>query len=812
MKRKLPFRLNVLNVLNVLRVYFVCLLVGLLSCLTSQAQESSIIKGKVFTAEGKPAQSISVQLLGKKQGASTDNKGIYKINDVKPGDYVIKVSAVGLLPLQKSVSVSAGETLELNFTLSENYAQLQEVIIGGGKTNKFSRATSATVAKMPLKDLENPQVYTSVSRELIQDQMIVTYSDILKNVPGVILQLQNNGNGPGGTVAVRGFSVGSYLRNAIPGMMVGFLDPVNLESLEAIKGPSGTLFGSSVSSFGGLFNRVTKKPHDVFEGTAAYTTGSYGLSRFTADVNTPLNEDKTLLFRISGAKHYEGSFQDAGFIGYTFVAPSLTYKASDRLTLYLEGEYMKGKNNGFYRLFADASNKTGVHSPAELNFDFKRRFVGDDMESNVATGNIYAQADYEMGKGWKSQTNISYSGTDGNGASAYLSMATGNLKLTRNATLSLYSKNAMTDIQQNFTNEFKLGEMRNRLLVGLDYFHIEAKSSGSSVAFDQIDAINPTPAEYGALTSVALIDKLSGAVPTRTSSAQNTYSAYVQDVLNLTPELMALLSIRMDRFESAGTFNLNTRATIGNYKQTTFSPKFGLVYQPVKDKVSVFANYLNGFQNVAPFTQPDQTISIFKPKQADQAEGGVKLNFFEGKLTSTVSYYYIKVKDIVRQDPDRSGFNIQNGTQESKGFEAEIAYNPIPGFNLVAGYAYNDSKYLKANVNVDGLRPESAGPKTMVNAWASYRIIQGPLRGIGIGAGGNYASSNITAISQTSLFTLPAYTVINASLSYDQQRFRVGLKANNLTNEKYYIGWGTTIPQMPSNFIAEFALKFGGLK
>nr|WP_199082556.1 TonB-dependent receptor [Pedobacter sp. ASV19] len=797
MKRKL---------LNVLMLWLA------FSSLNSYAQQNGTIKGKVLTSEGRPAQNISVQLQGKKIGTSTDNKGEFTIGKVKPGDYILKVSAIGLNPIQKMINIHDGQQLELNFTLSENYAELQEVIIGGGKVNKFSRPSSNTVAKVQLKDLENPQVYTSVSKELIQDQMIVTYSDVLKNVPGVILQLQNNGNGPGGTVAMRGFSGGSYLRNGVPGMTVGYLDPVNLESLEAIKGPSGALFGSSsLTSFGGLFNRITKKPLDIFEASAGYSAGSFGLSRITFDVNAPLNNDKNLLFRISGAKHYEGSFQDAGFQSYVFVAPSLTYKVNDRLSIFLDGEYMKGKNNGFYRLFVDASNATGVHTPADLNFDFKRRFVGDDMESNVTTGNFYAQADYELGRGWKSQTNFSYSSTDGDGASAYLSMAAGNKLLTRNATLSLYSKNAMTDLQQNFTGNFKIGDIGNKLLIGLDYLHNEARSNSASVAFDQIDAINPG-ANYGKLNKPALIDRLSNSPFTRTSNFQNTYSVYTQDVIDLTNQLSALASIRLDRFENNGTFNLNTGVNNGQYKQTSFSPKFGLVYQPIKDKLSVFANYMNGFQNVAPVTQPDQSISNFKARQANQTEGGLKLNLLDGKLTSTLSYYYIKVNNTVRQDPDRPGFSIQNGNQLSKGFEAEAAFNPIPGFNLVAGYAYNDSKYLQASANVDGLRPESAGPQTMINAWASYRFTEGQLQGFGLGFGGNYASKNITAITTTSLFTLPAYTALNASAFYDQPRFRVGLKANNLNNEKYYIGWGTTIPQMPANFIAEFTLKLGGVK
>jgi iron complex outermembrane receptor protein len=782
----------------------------------AQAQQTGSITGSVKTSDGKPAEYVTVALTGTSKGASVNSKGNYTINKVSPGKYIISASFIGLITQSKQIEVKAAEVLSIDFLLSENDQQLQEVIIQGSK-NKFTRESSATVAKMPLKNLENPQVYTTVTKEVIQEQQIVTYSDIIKNVPGVNLQLQNNSNAPGGTVSTRGFSGGAFLRNGVPGMTVGILDPVSIETLEAIKGPSGALFGSSLTSFGGLFNRVTKKPFDTFQGNVCYTAGSYGLSRFTLDLNTPLNDDKSLLFRVTGAKHYEGSFQDAGFLGYTYIAPSLTYKASDKMTIYLDAEYLNGKNNGFYRLFVDASNATGVHKPANLpGFDFGRRFVGDDMASYITTGNFFAQVDYQLASNWKSQTNFSYSSSDGNGASAYLSMQPGNLQLSRTASYAEYIKNAMTDVQQNFTGDVKIGGVRNRLLFGLDYLHNEARSSSGTVVFDVIDvidAVNPG-ASYSALNRTALLDRFVTLPFTRTANQQNTYSAYAQDVINITDQLMALLSARVDRFQQLGTFNLTTRITAGKYSQTAFSPKLGLVYQPVKDVISVFANYMNGFQNVAPFTQPDQTISVFKPQKANQFEGGAKFNLLNGKLSSNISYYNIKVSNVVLPDPDlsRAGFNIQNGTQLSKGFEADITANPIQGLNIIAGYAYNDSKLTKAAANVNGLRPGSAGPAKMANAWVSYRLSTGNLQGLGLGFGGNYASENIVNLSTTSLFTLPAYTVLNASIFYDKPKYRVGLKANNINNEKYFIGWGTTIPQVGRNILAEFTLKFGGVK
>lgn len=127
---------------------------------------------------------------------------------------------------------------------------------------------------------------------------------------------------------------------------------------------------------------------------------------------------------------------------------------------------------------------------------------------------------------------------------------------------------------------------------------------------------------------------------------------------------------------------------------------------------------------------------------------------------------------------------------------------------MIAGFANNKSKLVNTNANTEGLRPSSAGPETMTNGWISYRIHQGKLQGFGFGVGGNYASKNYVILTKTSSFALPSYTTLNAALFYEQQKFRIGLKMNNFTSEKYFIGLSTPIPQMPSNFIVDFAIKF----
>jgi iron complex outermembrane receptor protein len=161
---------------------------------------------------------------------------------------------------------------------------------------------------------------------------------------------------------------------------------------------------------------------------------------------------------------------------------------------------------------------------------------------------------------------------------------------------------------------------------------------------------------------------------------------------------------------------------------------------------------------------------------------------------------------MLRDDPDNPPFDLQDGTQVSKGFEAEVIANPIPGLNIVAGYAYNKSKMEKSDKNLEGLRPSSAGPERTVNGWISYRFIKGSAKGLGLAFGGNYGSESFQTNTQAYVFTIPSYTVLDASVFYDRPSYRLGLKIDNLTNEKY---WSNRLAaQNPTRVTANITIKF----
>lgn len=784
---------------------------------------NSIIKGKVLTSDGQPAAYVSVQIKGKNRGVVTNEKGEFIFRKVAPGRYVLLVSLVGHDPGEKEIEVGEEETVAIVLNLHASQEELKEVIVSANQ-GKLAKKESDYVARMPIKNIENPQVYNVISKDLLQEQVVVNFDDAIKNSPGLNRLWSSTGRPTDGAgyFSMRGFAVQPTIINGVPGLTNGGVDPANIERIETIKGPSGTLFGSSLVSFGGLMNIVTKKPYETFGGEVSYTAGGFGLSRVTADINAPLNEDKSSLLRVNAAYHNEGSFQDAGFKKSVFIAPSFSFKANERLSFLFNTEFYSGEATNALMVFLNRGRQLIARTPKELGMDFNRSYTSNDITYKTPTVNLFGQMNYKLSNKWTSQTNLSRSIRKSDGYYSYVMFLDGSPEgpIAPNDTLIsrfVYYQNSITtttDIQQNFIGDFKIGNFRNRIVAGVDFMNINAVSDNSAYAlFDYINVTKQTDPRYGQLTRAAVDAKLAVTPGASKNGTNNyTYSAYVSDVFNVTDQLSAMVSLRFDYFDTKPSINYNTMVKSGKYDQRALSPKFGLVYQVVKDKVSLFANYMNGFKNVSPIPSNEQAgypVNL-KPQQADQKEGGIKLDILQHKLVLTASYYDILVTNISRGiTVDGLNVTIQDGSQKSKGVEFDLIANPVQGLNIVAGYGYNESKIINAAPATKDKRPNSAGPASLANFWISYTAKAGHLRGFGAGFGGNYASENIiTSTLATGDFKLPSYTVLNATVFYNADKFRFAVKADNITDKEYFGGWTTVEKQMPRRFSASVAVKF----
>lgn len=795
--------------------------------------QNGTISGSVRTSDGDPVELVTVNVKGTSKGALTDRNGKYQIRNVQPGLHRLVVSFIGLDKQEQTIEVTAGSITALDFTLKENAAQLQEVIVSARNLNR----ENTIVAKLPLKKLENPQVYNTVSSEIMKQQGITNYDDALRNVPGISRTWESTGRAGDGAsyFALRGFDAQPTLYNGLPGLTSGNLDPANVEEIQVIKGPSSTLFGGAFYSYGGMINTITKKPYHQFGGEIGYNAGSFGLNRVTADINvplggtplggTPLGKADKIALRVNTAYHSENSFQDAGFKKSFFMAPSLVYEVNDRLSLHLLTEILEEERAVAPVFFhSDRLSPLPFKNLRELNLNPRLSFTSNDLTIRNPRFNLQGQVVYKLSDQWTSQTVFSRGTVKSDGIYTYIwDDVSGDNWFSQYFHKEQQTTNT-TDIQQNFNGDFKIGNMRNRLLVGVDYFRRNVIDNGSGWASARnvtpqgnVNYVDPYSGDTLApvyLTQASIDNLLAGLENSASNITNTSFGAYASNVLNITPKLSAMVSLRADYFDSKGERSTSE----DDFDQWALSPKFGIVYQPVLDKVSLFANYMNAFINVAPQQVTDldgsnPRIKSFRPEHADQWEYGIKTNLFSDKLAATLSVYDIKVSDRVMPNPANIRDYTQGGKVGSKGFEIDVVANPVNGLSLIAGFSHNKTKVISGDAEDFYSEPGRAiggqGPQQLANFWATYRISRGPLKNAGFGLGGNYAGEyKVIDNSKTGVFTLPSYTLLNASVFYNASHFRISLNVNNLTSKEYYIGYWSVNPQKPRNSTLSVAYKF----
>ncbi|MFI1773154.1 TonB-dependent receptor domain-containing protein [Thalassobellus citreus] len=787
--------------------------------------QTGTIKGTISDDAKNPILGVNAIIKNTTKGSQSDENGAFEITALNNGEYTLIISYLGYKTKELTVTINNNVVNLGSIVLFEGNELLQAVVLENKRKNKFSRKQSAYVAKMPLKNIENSQVYSTVTNQLLVSQSVYSFEDALKNAVGVDKLWSSTGrSGDGaGYYSIRGFSVQPQLVNGVSGITNGFINPSNVERIEVIKGPSATLFGSSVTSYGGLINIVTKKPHNGTDGSISVSGGSFDFRKLNVDVNVSENDNFSMRFNAGYQK--ENSFQDAGYRKSVFLAPSMSYKVNNKLTLNFAYEASANEQTNQTFLFFNRTVPLAFNTVEELNYNRDLSLTNNDVIIKNPTQNYRGEIAYKISDNWSSQTIIAGGLAKSKGFYTYLwnaadwTIPTAPIATT-NFALYAQNTNARTktfNAQQNFTGNFKLGDLKNKVLIGIDYLESNIIDKSSNWGYlhtvsAQGDLIYGEPVINAANLNTAL----SGLGNINTNTKQNVLGIYASDVLNILPNLSAMASIRYDRFKYEGDIN-NPADDHQAYDESTFSPKFGLVFQPILNELSVFGNYQNSFSYVNPELVPidinDPTLGTqlqsYDLEQANQYEFGVKTNLFNNKLEATVSYYNIEVKDKVM------GFGAakqQDATVKSKGMELEVNANPIDGLNVRGGFSFNDAEVSKSESRPDliGVRPAESGSEILYNFWGDYQFKEGVAKNFGFGAGFNGASDYNAMADYTNSggFTLPAYTVFNASIYYESEKFRISIKGNNLTNEAYYSGWSTLTPQQNRMYIASFEYKF----
>lgn len=674
----------------------------------------------------------------------------------------------------------------LNDTIKNKKGEiLKEVIVTNNREKK-----PVSVLRSGLKPMDTPQSIQVIGSEIITQQQAIRLSEVIKNVNGVYV-----GSARGGaqeSFFSRGYdmSANNMFKNGFRFNSGSIPEVSSLEKVEVLKGSAALLYGNVAP--GGILNMVTKTPSFTKGGEISMQMGSYSFYKPSIDVYGPLND--IIAYRFTGSYENSESFRENVTKERYYINPSFLFQVSDKTEIVLQGDYLKD--------YWTPDFGTGIIGKKILDLP-RNLYLGatwSNGETNQAT--VSGLVTHNFNKDWKLNFNTSFQNFErtSKGTERVQPTANGdwNRPLGQNRNLE-----QIIGEQLSVQGNFKTGQIKHQLFTGVDMEN----------SFSQAYTFTFTPTTYGSgnLFDFENFDQ-GGAIPNGTNTRivktnTNRFGIYAQDLISLTEKFKVLAGIRWSWQEAqVETTDLTKKTIIKDKKRKdlAFTPKLGLVYQPTKD-MSVFASYSNSF---TPNTGTTVDLKAIEPSIIDQYEFGVKKDFWKGVLSTNVTLYQITNSNLAQTaefkadgSPNTdSSIKVLSGETNSKGVELDIIAKPIEGLNIIAGYSYNDMRFTKTSglkgSFIEGDRLART-PANTANLSFFYTLQSGTLKGVSLGALGNYIGKRVGGWNNQVDPALPngifdreipleGYTTIDLSVGYEWKKIAILCKLSNITNELNY--------------------------
>jgi len=786
-----------------------------------QAQtKTGAISGVIKTSDGNPAQAVSLLVKEINKVSISSEDGSYTIKGLKPRTYTLIISFIGLQTQEKTVQVNAGETSEVNFTLVENANKLAEVQITANKTIN-QKSLSSGKSGIFGKDL--PQSIQIIDSTIIADQQANRLADVIKNVNGVAFAESRGSTGD--TFLARGYSLGgnNVLKNGARSSIGGSPEASTLESVEVLKGSAALLYGGVTG--GAVINMVTKKPKFNYGGEVAVRMGSYGFYKPTVDIYGPIS--KKIAFRVISTKDNAKSFRDVVKTDRLYVNPSLLYKISEKTEIIVQGDYLKSNYTPDFGIGTVGGEIVNIGRDKFLNTPWAYN------NTNSVTSQV--NLTHKFNTNWKITVLGSLQSYSRNYFGAERPAGNASGVVARNLTRSKSQEYSYNE-QINLNGVVKTWSLTHNILIGADAD--QANTTSNSFYYPGLataSAPYPTAFNYGAVNILDPSTYYGSGVMPETSVLSRTFApvfrmgGFVQDMVALSEKFKVLAGIRWS-FQKTPTTDITNVVTGVESKGTTvdkidkaFSPKFGVVYQPVKSS-SLYVSYANNFTSNS---GTDIFLAPMRPSIIDQYEVGVKNDLFGGKMSANVTWYKIINNNLAQtailgaDGKPNANTNLKEftGKTASEGLELDITGKLAKGLNFLAGYSYNYYRYVKTATGgiTEGERVIGSTPHS-ANGTVFYTFGSGQVKGLKLGASAFYVGERNSgfqtlkapAVARGLPIMVSSFTTIDLSAGYAFKKLSILGKFSNIGNElNYYVHENYSInPIPPRMFSATLAYKF----
>lgn len=644
-------------------------------------------------------------------------------------------------------------------------------------------------------------------------QQINSTSDLAQMTPSLTMSEQSNVvlpfiRGVGSTAIIPGEvgSISTYIDGVfMPSPFGAIYELANIESVQVLKGPQGTLFGRNTA--GGAILLNTEQPGFTWKGKLSAQYGNYGAYKVGAYVNGPLS-DQVAISLLGSYEKDDGYLHDiirnkrTGELERGMARGSVLFRATDNLTFTLNADYTKNDDNsgisqqprnGYRGKTASTPNPTGFYDVAlnrvaSANIEQYGGSLHIDWESGpvrvvsitAKRKNLYTVRDYD-----NDVTPINYSVIE----------------------FDEYSDNFSQELQviSNYSGPFKW-------VVGGFY-------SNQNAGWHELN--------------------FNGAI-FKTNTNSKAFAAFADGTYTLGDfEVTGGVRYNLDELSYSGSLNGILRADNFKKKYTSVTPRAVLSYHPSSDFLA-YASYSKGFKS-GTFSQTAFSRKPIDPERIDAYELGLKLQPAPWLTANAAAYLYdIKGLVVQSQDPVTNLQVLQNAASaRTKGVEFEATLRPIRQLDINAGISYLDAKYrdftnAQAFVpnppGIPPLSPDGTGNKSVSVDASGNRVVRSPKWTFNVGAswtvdlpaGGSVMPS--AHIFRTAAFFFDAinrlkqdaYVLVNAQVEWrlPGDRFTIAAYAKNLSGTKYLSSFGASantdraVPGSPRTYGVRAAFKF----
>lgn len=660
---------------------------------------------------------------------------------------------------------------------------LPTVMVRGQQESDWIGKHGSAVTKTPTPLRDVAQSVQVMTREQIDSLGAQSVKDVLEHVSGVSA---GQGEGRREEFYIRGFY--SPRDNTIDGVRddnLYYRDLANVEQIEVIKGPAAALNGRG--SAGGLINRVTKKPVAERLLEVGAEVGSYDQRRITIDTGGALAD--SVKSRLNFAYQAGDSYRDVIHGERVMIAPSVSFAISPATEVLLQAEWQKEDRT------PDRGQPSVNGKPADVP---AHNFYGEAYDyTRTEQSNVRLRVDHAASDDLRLSNTLQYSNVDLDGLNTRNRSVVGSQVRRQIVYFPTQQRNLLNQTEAVWT--LRGGAIQHTLLTGLELAEQErdtlVRASGNGYLVD----IN-NPAHVLARPDVFALPKTLD-----TSFTAKTLGVYVQDQMTLSPQWKAQAGIRFDRFDQRQTDHIKQNAVLSRV-DNTWSPRAGLVYQPAETQ-SYYLTLSRSYQPVgSDLLSTEAAFESIKPLQTDLQEIGAKLDWLNGKLSTTVALYRLTQRNQLTTDPTDTTKKVQVGEQRSEGLELDATGRITRTLSVMASYAYTNARITASNdsgISV-GNWLEST-PRQSASLWFDQKLSQG----WGVAAGAVYAG-NRYALSDNSV-KLPAYTRYDMAVYWRSPQLELKLKLNNLTDVRYAESANNNVqigPGAPRNVVLSAKFQF----